>query len=100
MADNTCNLWKTELEKFTETGEASNEFLAHLDKCEYCGAAVENAFNRQAWAFEKLAENLRNATERFRRVNEQRRKAGKQELGRSEFTIQILKGALRSMEEK
>lgn len=57
---NACERWKTEeLKMFTETGDASNEFLDHLDDCEYCGKVVEEVFNHQARAFEKFAERVR-----------------------------------------
>lgn len=56
-----CERWKTEeFKRFTETGEASTEFFTHLDNCEYCGGAVEVAFDHQARAFEKLAAYVRN----------------------------------------
>lgn len=54
-----CNRLAPELKNFTETGYASGGFLAHLDKCDYCGAAVDLAFDRQAKAFEAYIRYLR-----------------------------------------
>lgn len=59
MPNTACERWKAEFEKFIQTGEASDEFLAHLDNCEHCGKTVDDAFNRQAKTFEELAEILR-----------------------------------------
>lgn len=60
MPNTACERWKSELDKFIETGEASEEFLTHLDNCEYCQATVEIAFDRQAKAFERLGAYIRN----------------------------------------
>ncbi|MEK7508999.1 MAG: hypothetical protein AAB568_04065 [Patescibacteria group bacterium] len=49
---------KPELEKFIQAGEASTEFSVHLNYCESCRKAVDEAFTRQARAFEALAQEI------------------------------------------
>ena len=51
--------WRLEFETFVETGEASEEFLAYLDRDPACQKAVEAAFTQQAAAFEELSRTLR-----------------------------------------
>ncbi len=53
-----CERLKPELEKFIQAGEASTEFSVHLNYCESCRKAVDEAFTRQARAFEALAQEI------------------------------------------
>ncbi len=44
---------------FVETGEASKEFLDHVEKDVGVQRAIDYVFNKQAKAFEELAKNLK-----------------------------------------
>lgn len=49
--------------QFVETGDAHSAFLAHIEECEGCAAAVDEAFEKQASAFEQLAVALKEDTD-------------------------------------
>lgn len=49
---------RTEFIRFVTTGEASNEFLSHLDSCPVCKNAVEEAFQITSKQFEDLGRVL------------------------------------------
>jgi hypothetical protein len=51
--------WQAELLRFIDSGEASDEFLAFMDKDPACQRAVEAAFDQQALAFEELSRSVR-----------------------------------------
>ncbi len=51
--------WRSEFERFVETGEADDDFLSYLDQNEDAQMAVEVAFKRQAAKFEGLASELK-----------------------------------------
>lgn len=49
---------RTEFVRFVTTGEASNEFLSHLDSCQICKNANEEAFQITSKQFEALGRIL------------------------------------------
>jgi len=50
-----------ELDAFTDTGMASDDFLAHLDACQACQAVADRIMNAEAAAFEEFARSWRKA---------------------------------------
>jgi hypothetical protein len=52
--------WHGDFVRFIETGDASEEFLAFMDRDPDCQRAVETAFSQQAADFEELSRSLRN----------------------------------------
>jgi len=58
LLDNVAEQWRTEFERFVETGDADKDFLAYLDENEVAQQAVEAAFNHQASKFAGLASEL------------------------------------------
>lgn len=51
--------WREDFLKFIETGNASAEFLKHLDEDENCQVAVSQAFVRQAMSLQNLAATIK-----------------------------------------
>lgn len=59
VLDSVDERWRSEFERFVETGEADDAFLSYLDQSEGAQMAVEVAFKRQAAKFEDLAAELK-----------------------------------------
>jgi hypothetical protein len=59
LLDSVDEQWRSEFERFVETGEADDAFLTYLDQDEGAQQAVEAAFKRQAAKFEGLAAELK-----------------------------------------
>lgn len=63
--------WRGEFVKIILTGEASEEFLAHLKNCPVCQEVVETVLEKQSEAtardFEALEEDMRGLREEMRR---------------------------------
>jgi hypothetical protein len=51
--------WRSEFQRFVETGEADEAFLTYLNKDASAQEAVEEAFNHQVSQFEGLAAELK-----------------------------------------
>ncbi|MBX4205253.1 MAG: hypothetical protein KW788_03680 [Candidatus Doudnabacteria bacterium] len=49
---------RTEFIRFVTAGESSPEFQSHLDSCQACQAAVEEAVQITSRGLERLAETL------------------------------------------
>lgn len=58
---------REEFVKFISTGEASEEFLAHLNDCPVCQEAVETEVEAIAHDFEALGEYMRELEEEMQR---------------------------------
>lgn len=58
-----CPELNEQFRQFVETGDAHPAFLGHIEECEGCAAAVDEAFEKQASAFQKLAAALKEATD-------------------------------------
>lgn len=58
LLGNIAEEWWGEFERFVETGDADENFLAYLDDNEVAQEAVETAFNHQASKFAGLASEL------------------------------------------
>ncbi len=59
-----------ELEAYTDTGDATDEFLIHLDRCPGCAAAVDAVLKQEGEALQQLGEELRKDDDRRRQEKE------------------------------
>ncbi len=50
--------WRAEFVRFVTTGESSSEFRSHLESCQTCQAATEQAIQAVSRGFEALGEAL------------------------------------------
>jgi hypothetical protein len=63
LLDQVDERWRSEFERFVETGEAGEEFLSYLDQHTGAQEAVQTAFERQAAKFEEFASELQRRRE-------------------------------------
>ncbi len=62
-----CTARQDALAKFIATGEASDEFLAHLDVCADCPKALEATYHRDMAALKAVAQLIDEKQGRSRR---------------------------------
>jgi hypothetical protein len=56
-----CPQWRQECLKFFWTGDASKEFLAHLEGCSSCQAVADKHLQDQAKLLQEFGRTLRQA---------------------------------------
>lgn len=59
LIDGVVPEWRSEFQRFVETGEAEEAFLSYLNQDSAAQDAVEKAFNHQVTQFEGLAAELK-----------------------------------------
>lgn len=59
-AGEICQKFQNDFLSFIDQGEASQDFLVHLDSCPKCQETIEKEFERITIAFENLARYLKN----------------------------------------
>lgn len=70
LSQKVCAKFKKEFVKFADSGEASQEFMNHLDSpCEICGDALDVVMNFDAVELRKLVDVLREGHTPATRLN-------------------------------
>ncbi len=59
-----------ELEAYTDTGDATDEFLIHLDQCPGCAAAVDAVLKQESEALQELGREMRKADDQRQQEKE------------------------------
>lgn len=63
--------WRDELVKFCDTGDARQEFFAHLDDCVPCRGVLGTIYNRDLESLQAVAAMIQEGCEETKRKREE-----------------------------